>query len=96
MDCNGIYNDNFFIERLWCTVKYEEVCLKPYRDARETQQSLALYFHFYNTDTERPHQSLAYRTSVEVNGPTDFTKEGMIKSLPIETGLHLIVVPSLS
>jgi putative transposase len=94
MDSKGSYNDNLFIERLWRTVKYEEVYLKPYQDARETRQSLALYFHFYNTN--RPHQSLGYRTPVEVYGPIDSTKGGMIKSLPIETGLHLIVAPSLS
>jgi len=55
MDGKGSYNDNLFIERLWRTVKYEEVYLKAYQDRRDAKVSLGEYFHFYNT--ERPHQS---------------------------------------
>jgi len=64
MDGKGSYNDNLFIERLWRTVKYEEVYLEAYQDGRDAKVSLGEYFHFYNT--ERPHQSLGYRTPVKV------------------------------
>jgi putative transposase len=64
MDGKGSYNDNLFIERLWRTVKYEEVYLKAYKDGREARISLGDYFRFYNTS--RPHQSLGYRTPAEV------------------------------
>jgi putative transposase len=64
MDGKGSYNDNLFIERLWRTVKYEEVYLKAYEDGREARISLGAYFRFYNTS--RPHQSLCYRTPAEV------------------------------
>ena len=56
--------DNIFIERLWRTVKYEEVFLKDYRDVAEARDGLGGYFRFYNR--ERPHQALAYRTPAEV------------------------------
>jgi putative transposase len=49
MDGKGNYNDNLFIERLWRTVKYEEVYLKAYEDGREARISLGAYFRFYNT-----------------------------------------------
>jgi putative transposase len=68
MDGKGSYNDNLFIERLWRTVKYEEVYLKAYQNGRDARSSLANYFHFYNV--ERPHQSLGYRTPAEVFAPT--------------------------
>ena len=64
MDGKGSYNDNLFVERLWRTVKHEEVYLKAYRDGREAKVSLGNYFRFYNT--ERPHQALGYRTPAEV------------------------------
>jgi putative transposase len=68
MDGKGSYNDNLFIERLWRTVKYEEVYLKAYEDGGDARSSLANYFHFYNA--ERPHHSLGYRTPAEVFAPT--------------------------
>jgi putative transposase len=64
MDGKGSYNDNLFIERLWRTVKYEEVYLKAYQDGREARIGIGNYFRFYNT--ERPHQALGYRTPAEV------------------------------
>ena len=64
MDGKGSYNDNLFIERLWRTVKYEEVYLKAYQDGREARECLANYFRFYNNG--RPHQSHRYRTPAEV------------------------------
>ena len=52
--------DNIFVERLWRTVKYEEVYLKDYRSVEEAVENLRLYFDFYNR--ERLHQALEYRT----------------------------------
>ena len=64
MDGKGRYADNIFVERLWRTVKYEEVYLKAYADAREARRELGAYFPFYND--QRPHQALGYRTPAEV------------------------------
>ena len=57
--------DNIFIERLWRSVKYEEIYLNEYQNVSHLKQSLKKYFHFYNT--ERPHQWLKYRTPAEFN-----------------------------
>jgi len=64
MDGRGRALDNIFVERLWRSVKYEEVYLKDYRNVPEAMVSLGNYFRFYNR--ERPHQSLGYRTPGEV------------------------------
>ncbi len=60
MDGNGRYADNIFVERLWRTVKYEEVYLKAYANVTEARRELEDYFRFYND--LRPHQALVYRT----------------------------------
>ncbi len=60
MDGRGRVFDNIFIERLWRSVKYEEVYLKEYRSVGEAVAGLGGYFDFYNR--ERLHQSLGYRT----------------------------------
>lgn len=64
MDGRGRAIDNVFVERLWRSVKYEEVYLKDYSNAWEAEDSLAAYFHFYSH--ERIHQALGYRTPAEV------------------------------
>ena len=64
MDGKGRYQDNIFVERLWRTVKYEEVYLKAYASVLEAQRGLEDYFRFYNG--LRPHQALGYRTPAEV------------------------------
>ena len=64
MDGRGRALDNIFVERLWRTVKYEEVYLNDYSSVPIGRRRLADYFPFYNT--ERPHQALAYRTPAEV------------------------------
>jgi len=81
MDGRGSYNDNLFIERLWRTVKYEEVYLKAYHDGRDARIGLGNYFRFYNT--ERPHQALGYRTPAEVftSSTVETTNGGMVESL---------------
>ena len=66
MDGHGRALDNVFIERLWRTVKYEEIYPKDYQSAWEAEDSLADYFEFYCY--ERIHQSLAYRTPAQVYG----------------------------
>ncbi len=64
MDGKGRCMDNIFIERLWRSVKYEEIYLKDYETVDELRKSLAKYFHFYNQ--ERPHQSFGEATPLEV------------------------------
>ncbi len=64
MDGRGRCFDNIMVERLWRSVKYEEVYLKDYQQVRDAVYGLGAYFPFYNT--ERPHQSLDYRTPYEV------------------------------
>ena len=60
MDGKGRWIDNVFVERLWRSVKYEEVYLRAYDDIGTARASLGRYFAFYNT--ERRHQSLGRRT----------------------------------
>jgi putative transposase len=69
MDGRGRAMDNIFTERLWRSVKYEEVYLHDYENPRQARQGLTAYFEFYNN--ERPHQSLGYQTPamVYLNGP---------------------------
>ena len=64
MDGRGRVSDNIFIERLWRTVKYEEVYLKDYLDVLEAVSNLKSYFAFYNH--ERPHQALDYQTPAAI------------------------------
>jgi len=64
MDGRGRALDNIFVERLWRSVKYEDVYLKGYANMAELMVGLAQYFSFYNE--ERPHQSLGYQTPSQV------------------------------
>jgi putative transposase len=64
MDGRGRALDNVFIERLWRSVKYEEVYLKDYATAADAVEGLEHYFDFY--DHRRKHQALAYQTPYEV------------------------------
>jgi len=64
MDGKGRCMDNIFIERLWRSVKYEEVYLNDYATTEELRKGLRKYFHFYNT--ERPHQTFNGATPLEV------------------------------
>ena len=64
MDSVGGYMDNVFVERLWRSVKYEEVYLKAYESVAEARAGIGAYLTFYNT--ERPHQALDYRTPAQV------------------------------
>jgi putative transposase len=64
MDSRGRYLDNIFTERLWRTVKYENIYLKSYATIPEAKRGLADYFRFYNQ--RRLHQSLNYQTPAEI------------------------------
>jgi putative transposase len=64
MDGRGRYFDNIFTERLWRTVKYEEVYLHDYENMKEANERLNKYFNFYNS--ERLLQSLCYQTPLEI------------------------------
>jgi putative transposase len=65
MDGCGRAFDNIFVERLWRTVKYEEVYIKDYQDVPSARQGLNQYFPFYNE--QRIHQALDYRTPQSVH-----------------------------
>jgi putative transposase len=60
MDGKGAWRDNVFVERLWRSVKYEEVYLRAYDSVGEARASLARYLNFYNS--KRPHSSLDAQT----------------------------------
>ena len=64
MDGKGRYLDNIFVERLWRSIKYEEVYLKAYQTVAEARTGINAYMAFYNR--QRPHQALGYRTPAEV------------------------------
>lgn len=64
MDGRGRVFDNIFIERLWRSLKYEEVYLKDYETVPECREGIARWFQFYNHD--RLHQSLGYRPPSEI------------------------------
>jgi len=64
MDGKGRYLDNIFIERLWRSLKYEDVYIKAYGSVAEARRSLGEWLAFYND--VRPHQSLGYRTPREI------------------------------
>lgn len=71
MDGRGRALDNVWIERLWRSVKYEDIYLRDYQSFREVRQGLAAYFAFYNH--QRRHQSLNYRTPAEIYAPDSTT-----------------------
>ena len=69
MDGRGRALDNAFIERLWRSVKYEDIYLRDYESVPDLERGLTRYFTFYNL--ARPHQSLGYRTPAEVHFSND-------------------------
>jgi len=64
MDGRGRWLDNVFVERLWRSLKYEEVYLKAYETVAEARRGIGLWFEFYNS--QRPHQALDRLTPDEV------------------------------
>jgi putative transposase len=77
MDGRGRFADNIFVERLWRTLKYEEVYLKAYDNVAQARHGIAAYFEFYNH--QRLHQALGYRT------PHQLLVEGLGMSRAFET-----------
>ena len=73
MDGRGRALDNVFVERLWRSVKYEDIYIRGYETVPELDRGLARYFDFYNH--ERPHQSLDYRTPAAVYRGTAARKD---------------------
>jgi len=73
MDSKGRALDNIFTERLWRTVKYEEVYVHDYTSPKEARSQLSNYFEFYNQ--KRLHQSLDYRTPAEVYSTAQAIRE---------------------
>jgi putative transposase len=80
MDGRGRALDNAFIERLWRTVKYEEVYLQEYGNGEDALVSLKRYWRFYNR--ARPHQSLAYRTPAAVYFGEESSGERKVRPAP--------------
>ena len=80
MDGKGRYTDNLFMERLWRSLKYEEVYLKAYAGGKEARAGIGGYFDFYNL--ERPHQALGYQTPAEVliNGKKTASPADLVES----------------
>ena len=76
MDGRGCWMDNVFVERLWRSVKYEDIYLKAYKSIAEVRQGLREYFEFYNT--RRRHQSLDRRTPDDVYWSTLPQKQAAI------------------
>jgi putative transposase len=64
MDGRGRFMDNIFIERLWRSIKYEEIHLKAYADGREARAGIGSWMIFYNT--RRPHQAMDNQTPMDV------------------------------
>ena len=80
MDGRGRYLDNIFIERLWRSLKYEEVFLKAYDTVAEARQGIGGWLLFYND--ARPHQALGYRTPREVFEAAACAHVGNAAALP--------------
>jgi putative transposase len=74
MDGRGRALDNVFVERLWRSVKYEDIYLRCYETVPELRRGLDRYFGFYND--ERPHQSLGYRTPAAIYHRGTTAQEG--------------------
>jgi putative transposase len=64
MDGKGRCMDNVFVERLWRSLKYEEVYLNPYDNVRAAWTGVGRWLRFYNT--QRPHQALGYHKPIDV------------------------------
>ena len=80
MDSRGAWRDNVFVERLWRSVKYEEVYLRAYDSVSEARSSIGRYLAFYNH--RRPHSSLDRRTPDEAY----FTPRGGGMNFPPRAG----------
>jgi putative transposase len=88
MGGRGRARDNIFTERLWRTIKYEEVYLHEYASPKEAHRQLANYIYFYNF--ERPHQALDYQTPAQLYGTVrDCNLPGTARQGRCNKSLHL-------
>lgn len=87
MDGCGLWMDNVFIERLWRSLKYEDIYLKAYADGREAKAGIAAWIAFYNT--RRPHHALGNRSPLAV------WREGVSGELGEAVDMTLLVPRSL-
>jgi putative transposase len=88
MDGRGRARDNIFTERLWRTIKYEEVYLHEYGSPKEAHRQLASYIYFYNF--ERSHQALDYQTPAQLYGTViDCNLPGTARQGRCKESLHL-------
>lgn len=87
MDGRGRWMDNVFIERLWRSLKYEDIYLKGYSDGREARTGVAAWIAFYNT--QRPHQALGNRAPMAV------WREGITGEIGKAVDMTLLVPRSL-
>ena len=94
MDGKGRYSDNIFVERLWWSIKYEEVYLKAYKNGTEARKEIGAYLDFYNRD--RPHQVLEYRTPIEVFQEEQVALIAAAETLPLAAEDSLNLASSLS
>ena len=94
MDGKGRYQDNIFVERLWRSIKYEEVYLKAYKNGTEARKEIGAYLDFYNR--ERPHQALGYRTPGEVFQEEQVALLAAVETLPTVAENSLNLASSLS
>src|SRR6202051_4991389 len=98
MDGRGRCMDNIFIERLWRSLKYEEIYLKHYADGREARAGIEHWIAFYNT--RRPHQALGYKTPMHVwrEGMTEACGEEAVDMWttrpPVRLDTHLTALPT--
>lgn len=88
MDGKGRCMDNIFIERLWRSVKYEEIYLNDYANTEALRKALRVYFHFYNT--ERPHQSFKGATPLEIYQKSIGDKKEEIKRTQLPGACALV------
>jgi putative transposase len=87
MDGRGRWLDNVFVERLWRSLKYEEVYLHAYDSTKEARLSIGKWFTFYNT--RRPHQALDYKKPIQVHN------EGLLaRSASTGTTAPVLILPS--
>ena len=94
MDGKGRYSDNIFVERLWRSIKYEEVYLKAYQNGTEARKGIGAFLDFYNRD--RPHQALDYRTPIEVFQEEQVALIAAVETLPLPAEDSLNLASSLS
>ena len=91
MDGKGRYLDNIFVERLWRSIKYEEVYLKAYQNGSEARTGIGGYLEFYNQ--QRPHQALDYRTPAEMYLSEQIEKD----AAALEAGLpSTVMIPNVT